>query len=294
VVPRYTELIRQAAQELIEPLLDAGEAELVSEFTRKFPLRVISAMLGLPEGHQRDDEMAQWALALIRYPFGPEAALEARAKFTAMVDPLIEDRRREPRQDLISMVVHTEIDGEHLDDEAIRTFVRFLFPAGADTTYMGLGNVLSALLQNPELMDLARREPERRGAIVEEGLRWDSPIANLPRMASSDHDVEWNGFTLPAGVRMIYSIMSANRDPVAFPDPARFDPYRSFDKPPITFGFGTHFCIGNHLALLEMTTALDVLLERMPDLRLRHGATSRVVGTILRGPDALPACWSAS
>jgi cytochrome P450 len=88
--------------------------------------------------------------------------------------------------------------------------------------------------------------------------------------------------------------MSANRDPSAFADPACFDPDRSFDKPPITFGFGTHFCIGNHLALLEMTTALDVLLERMPDLRLQEGASSRVVGSILRGPDALPVRWSAS
>ena len=85
-----------------------------------------------------------------------------------------------------------------------------------------------------------------------------------------------------------------SRDPAAFSDPERLDPYRSFGNPPLTFGFGTHFCIGNHLGLLEMTTALDVLLERMPDMRLQEGVTPRVVGSILRGPDALPVRWSAT
>jgi cytochrome P450 len=286
VVPKYLELIRETAEECVDEIAPLGEAELVSLFSKRFPLRLICRLLGLPRG--RDEELSRWALALIRYPFEPEEALAAREHFSELLTPIIEDRRRSPTDDLISMVAHAEIEGERLSDEEIRSFVRLLFPAGADTTYLGMGNTLMALFDRPELLEIARTQPERRRAIVEEVLRWDAPVAILPRMSPADRAVDWQGIHLEPSTMLLFAIMAANRDPDVYRDADVLDPERVPERPPLTFGFGTHFCIGNHLALAEITIGLGTLLDRLPNLRLQEGANARVVGTVLRGPDHLP------
>ena len=134
-----------------------------------------------------------------------------------MVDPLLEERRRNPRDDLISLLVQAEVDGNRLDDEAIRTFVRHLFPAGADTTYLGLGNVLSALLQDPELLDLARREPERRRAMTRQHLldvfQFDFDFAVFPegliRRIENDNAVCSIQQDMLAGIQALRDVFQA-------------------------------------------------------------------------------------
>jgi cytochrome P450 len=291
IVPAYLEMIKQTAVELVDEVAPLGETDLVRTFTKRFPLRVISNMLGIPVGN--DDLMAKWALDLIRWNFDPEAAMAARAAFIEFATPIIEDRRINPRDDLISHVIHTEVDGQRLDDECVHSFVRHLFPAGADTTYLGTGNTLMTLLANPDLLALARDEPERRRAIVEEVLRYEAPIGMQPRMSPFDRTIEWNGYELPPGTIVMLTIMAANRDPAAFPDPDRIDIDRKSDNPPLTFGFGAHFCIGNHLALAEMTVALEAILDGLPGLELQPGSDAAVGGTILRGPASLPVRYEA-
>jgi cytochrome P450 len=290
VMPKYFQLIRDTAVELVDGFLargpDAGPVDLVNGFTKRFPLRVISRMLGLPGG--RDDmEMAQMALDLIRWDFDREAATRAKDGYVEMVTPLIAERRKHRGDDLISLVIHTEFEGYHLNNDEIHAFVRHLFPAGADTTLLGLGNVLAALLTNPELMAVALNEPERRDAIIEEGMRWDAPVANLPRSSRFDRAVEWHGVTLPPATRVICSIQSANRDEKVFANSDVFDVRRPFTAVPVTFGFGAHFCVGNHLALAEMRGGLDTLLDKTKNLRLVAGANPNVVGSIMRGPAEL-------
>jgi cytochrome P450 len=145
-----------------------------------------------------------------------------------------------------------------------------------------------ALFAQPQLLALARSHPEKRRAIIEEGLRWDSPVAVLPRMSPPDRGVDWQGIPLAPGTTLLFAIAAANRDPVAFPDPERFDPDRAYAVPPLTFGFGTHFCVGNHLAFAEIGIGLDVLLDTFAELELVPDAGAEVVGTILRGPNSLP------
>ena len=111
-------------------------------------------------------------------------------------------------------------------------------------------------------------------------------------MSNVERAVEWNGYELPQTMPMIFGIMSANRDPAAFADPDVFDPDRSFVNPALTFGFGTHFCVGSHLALAEISTGLGALIDRLPDLRLAEGADPQVVGAILRGPADLPVVFT--
>jgi cytochrome P450 len=285
VIPTYLELMRQVAHELIDEFAADGHAELVSQFTHRYPLRIITRLLELPSTD--DARTAKLAGDLIRYDFDPEGALEAKAWFVEMVTPLIEARRAKPGNDLISVVIHSEFEGERLDDEDCQSFVRHLFPAAADTTLLGMGNLLSALLTQPELMAAARERPDVRTTMVEEAMRFDAPVANLPRKSPEDRAVDWRGVHLDPGTFMIHSIQSANRDPAVFGEPDRFIPDRKFAAAPLTFGFGTHLCVGNHLALAEIRTGLDALLERLPDIALAEGTSAKVGGTILRGPAQL-------
>jgi cytochrome P450 len=292
IIPKYLEMIEATANELIDEFVADGEADLVKQFTKRYPMRVISNMLGLPKGN--DAEMMQMALDLLQFPWDPDIAYAAKQKYIDMVTPLIEERKRNPQDDLISFIVTTGFEDDRLDEEDVHGFVRHLFPAGSDTTYLGLGNTLRALLTQPELMEVARTQPEKRKAIVEEGLRWDAPVAMHPRMTNVDRDVDWHGYELPRATPMIFSIMSANRDPEAFADPEVFDPDRHSENPAMTFGFGTHFCVGSHLAIAEISSGLSALIDRLDDLRLADGAEPQVVGAILRGPADLPVAFTPS
>ncbi|MCU1373198.1 MAG: eryF 1, partial [Actinomycetia bacterium] len=167
-----------------------------------------------------------------------------------------------------------------------------LFPAGADTTYLGLGNTLHSLLTNPEQLELVLSDlGEHSRWAAEEGIRMDPPTAWIPRRNPAD--VVWNGIEVPAGASLMLGIMSANRDPAVYDDP---DEFRVDRRPGLvtTFGFGTHFCLGAHLARAELQTALQVILGRLPNLRLRTTEGVRITGTIhhlLRGPTALPVAF---
>ncbi|WP_236794698.1 cytochrome P450 [Amycolatopsis sp. GM8] len=293
VVPRYTDLIRRVGRELVAEMAPRGHADLVTDFTKRFPLRIISRLLDLPTDRE-DATLATMAMDLIRWSHDPEKAMAAKDAYVDMVTPLIEQRRAHPGDDLISVVVTAEVDGERFNDDEVHAFIRHLFPAGADTTYLALGNVLRALLTEPALLDLARENPETRLPIIKEAIRWDSPVANLPRSSPPDRSVVWHGMSLPPSTPLVYSIMSANRDENAFPDADKLDPARKLSTAALTFGLGSHLCAGLHLAYAELEIALDTLLGGLPGLRMAPGAVARDTGTILRGPAELPVLFHAN
>jgi cytochrome P450 len=279
-------LLEPVAHELIDRFEARGEADLVAEFTSRYPFTVICRLLGIPR--RSEDEVKRWALGLLDIQRSYDFALQCSREFSEFVLPIIERRRHDPGDDLISTLATTEVEGEQLTDDEILNFLRLLFPAGADTTYLGLGVTLLALLTHPEQLDLVRADPktECRWA-SEEALRWNAPVAFIPRR--SPVDVEWHGVAVPSGTILQLGIVAANRDPAVFEDPDRFDVARR-PSGALTFGFGTHFCLGAHLARAELETTLQVLLERLPRLRLADDDV-RVVGQfnkILRGPDRLP------
>jgi len=278
-------LLEPVAHELIDRFEDRGEAELVADFTSRYPFTIICRLLGIPK--RSEDEVKRWALGLLDIQRNYELALQCSREFIEFVTPILDQRRHDPGDDLISTLATTEVEGERLTDEEIFAFLRLLFPAGADTTYLGLGNTLLALLTHPDQLERVRAEPgdECRWA-AEEGLRWNAPVAFIPRR--SPRDVVWNGVEVPEDTILQLAIVAANRDPEVFDDPDRFDVGRR-PASVLTFGFGTHFCLGAHLARAELETTLRVLLERLPRLRLADD-DARVVGQfnkILRGPNHL-------
>ncbi|MEU6037662.1 cytochrome P450 [Actinomadura sp. NPDC047616] len=295
-VARYVEpVLEPLAHELVDRFAERGEADLVAEFTTRYPVLVISRLLGLPV--EDESTVRRWAHDLFYFPFEPDAAMTASGEFTEYIGPILAERRRRPGDDLVSMLVTESVDGNRLGDEEVFAFLRLLFPAGADTTMLALANTLTALLTHPDQLETVARAPDEHVAwAVWEGLRWEPPVGLLPRLCP--RATTWNGIDIPADTPMIFSINAALRDPAVYPDPHRFDITRR-ETAMLAFGQGPHTCAGTWLALAELTTALSVLLQRLPNLRLQDGTEEHVritsqVGAALRGPTALPARWNTA
>jgi cytochrome P450 len=288
-VGRYVEpIIEPVVNELIDRFAHRGEADLVPEFTHRFSLLINNRMLGIPVA---DEEIVyRWAQGLLHYAIAPDEAKRCARELTEYVLPIVAARRRDPGDDMISRIVtETTDDGEQLDDEEVLSFVRLLYPVGADTTMLAMGNLLSALLTHPEQLELVRNDPDDQIPwAIWEALRWEAPVGMLPR--ACPEATRWRGIDIPAMTPMLFAINAANRDPSVYADPDTFDITRRA-TPLVAFGQGPHSCIGNWLAFAELSTALRILLDRLPGLRLTPGAdaavTSQVV-TTLRGPNALP------
>jgi cytochrome P450 len=283
------ELIRRVVDELIDSFAPQGRADLVRRLTFAFPVRVIARILGLPE---RDSQQFQrWSLELISIVVNWDRGIAASNALREYFAERVAERRSQPRDDLISELVESELDGKSLSDEEIFGFLRMLLPAGIETTYRSLGNLLFALLTHPDQLDEVRRNLELRRAAIEEGLRWETPVVLLVRQCVRDTHLA--GFDIPSGRGLNVFLGSANRDEQHYADPDRFDIHRT-PAPHISFGSGPHMCLGMHLARMETRVALDAILERLHDLRLDPDAPKpRIVGTAFRSPDTLPVCFTA-
>jgi cytochrome P450 len=284
------QLVRRVVDELIDTFAPVGRADLVRCLTFAFPVRVIARILGLPE---RDSPQFQrWSLELISVVVNWDRGIAASNALREYFVEQVSERRGRPRDDLISELVDAEVDGHRLTDEEIFSFLRLLLPAGIETTYRSLGNLLFALLTHPDQLDELVQRPELRASAIEEGLRWESPVVLLPRR--SVRDTELAGTEIPAGRDLNVFIGSANRDERRYSEPDRFDTHRT-PVPHASFGSGPHMCLGMHLARMETRVALEGVLERLPDLHLDPAAPHpRVVGTAFRSPDSLPVCFAAS
>jgi cytochrome P450 len=283
----FGDLVRRVAHELIDPITERGTADLVSEFTFTYPLRVIAHIIGIPI----DDfhSFHQMALDLISIADDPQKGIDAARQLAEYLSPIIAERRSEPRNDLLSKLVHSEVDGHRLTEQEIVNFLRLLLPAGADTTYRLIGSTLYALLTHRDQLDEVLVDRSRLLLAIEETLRWESPVQYVSR--ETTEDVELGGTLLPAGSMLFVCLGSANRDESHFDDPDRFDLQRRADDH-VAFGFGPHFCAGSHLARMEASVALGALLDRLPDLRLDPTQEAQVVGVAFRSPDRLPVLFN--
>jgi cytochrome P450 len=283
------QLVRRVVDELIDTFAPLGRADLVRRLTFAFPVRVIARILGLPE--RGSPQFQRWSLELISVVVNRDRGIAASNALREYFVEHVDQRRAAPRDDLISELVDAEVDGHRLTDEEIFSFLRVLLPAGIETTYRSLGNLLFALLTHPDQHDELLRCPELRVPAIEEGLRWESPVVLLPRR--SVRDTELAGMEIPAGRDLNVFIGSANRDERHYTEPDRFDIHRT-PAPHVSFGSGPHVCLGMHLARMETRVALEAVLERLPDLRLDPEAPRpRIVGTAFRSPDSLPVCFEA-
>jgi len=241
-------------------------------------------MIGLPaEDHDRFHRLAVELISVgIDWDGGVRASRELREIFA----PVVAARRREPKDDLISVLAHAELDGTRLSDEEIYAFLCLLAPAGAETTYRSSSNLLFGLLGNPDQLEAVRRDRTLIAQATEEGLRWEPPLLNIMRTAAEDTAVA--GVPIPKGAPVSVNLGAANRDPSRWSEPDRFDVFRE-QKPHIAFAFGPHVCLGMHLARMETRVLLETLFERLPNLRLDPEAQDvHISGMIFRSPQALP------
>lgn len=273
----------ELAHQLIDELEHESVADLMEGFARRFPLAIICSMLGLPREVEVDFQ--RWANALLSFPFDPEGARRAGKEFTAYLEPLVRERRRAPRGDVLSQLLLAEVEGRRLTDEEVLSHIRLLFPTGVETTSSAIGNLLSVLLSDPERYRNAVEKPSSREDSIEELLRWESPVAVTPRV-SGPEPIEVEGVAIPADAWVLFCYAAANRDPLAYRDPHRFDPGRDPGHL-LTFGPGPRQCPGMHIARKELGVALDVFCERLPRMRLVDADSARPTGTVLRRPDAL-------
>jgi cytochrome P450 len=277
-------LVEVVVHELIDSFAQRGRAELARDFTFAFPVQVIARIMGLPR--QDYPRFQRLSIELLNVVYNWDCGIAASAALTAYFSEILAERRRSPQDDLITMLSQSEIDGTRLTDDEIFAFLLLILPAGVETTYRASGNLLVALLTEPERLDAVRADPGMMPGAFEEGLRWEPPITTVMRVAAAD--CELSGVAIPAGTNISVSVAAANRDPKRYPDPDRFDPARK-NIAHLTFGGGPHLCLGMHLARMEAVVAINALLDRLPDLRLDPNAPPpHVTGMAFRSPAALP------
>mgnify|MGYP001038807348 FL=1 len=291
--PARVEALRPHVSEIAHRLLDAvlprGEMDLLADFAEPLPVMVIAELLGVPENGRAF--LRPWSQAIVAmYELSPSAedarkANQAVSEFSAYLHGLIDERRLSPREDLISALVEAEEAGSRLsEDELVATCILML-NAGHEATVNAIANGMLAFFRHPEQYALLKKSPELIKTAVEEVLRYDTPLQLFRRWVREDLD--YQGFHFPKGDQLALLYAAGNRDPARFPNPHSFDITRQ-DNPHLGFGAGIHYCVGAPLARLEMQVAFQVLMERLPNLRLAAQTVEYRPNFVIRGLKALP------
>jgi cytochrome P450 family 142 subfamily A polypeptide 1 len=262
--PRIVEVVDR----LIDQVCEQGECDFVADIAAWLPLVMIGDALGVESADH--PTLLQWSDDLMRGQGQTDdqlvmAMVNAFEGYVGYIAGVIEDRRGHPRDDLMSILVHAEIDGDKLDDDALVHESLLILIGGDETTRHVISGGMYQLLADRTRFDRLLADRSLVGTAVEESLRWVTPIKNMARTAT--RDFELRGKRIQEGQKLLLLYPSANRDEDQFADPMTFDVGRTPNEH-VAFGFGPHFCLGAALARLELTVAFERVLERLPDLRL--------------------------
>ena len=298
---RKMEDMRAGIQTIADRLLDKveakGEMDAIRDLAFPLPMLVICELLGIPEEDRAHFVNGTASGGALLNPVTPtreelDRANQGTRTGAMYFERLFELRRKEPRDDLLSLLVQAEEAGDRLTPEELRANVTLLFGAGHETTVNLIGNGLWSLHRNPSQWAAIRDDPSLIPNAIEEILRYESPVQVVGRVVAEP--IEFSGVTVQPGTPMLALLGAANRDPEMFPDPDRMDVTRERLKP-LSFGGGIHFCIGAQLARIEAEVVFQTLLRRMPDLVLPEVETPKWRDTFtLRGLTTLPATWSTA
>jgi pimeloyl-[acyl-carrier protein] synthase len=299
--PRVVEGLRARIGEIVDHLLDRaqerGRMDVIADLAYPLPVTVISEMLGVDPGDH--EAIKQWSADIARgldalvMPSDPDLVQRAsrgRRELGEYFRRLIPERRRQPRQDLLTLLIAAEEQGDRLTEGELLSTCVLLYVAGHETTVNLIGNGLYALLRHPAELGRLRVQPDLLPAAVEELLRYDAPVQRTVRIAHED--VELGGRHIDKGSLIVPVMGAANRDPAHFPDPDRLDIGRRENRH-VAFGYGIHFCLGAPLARLEGQIVLAHLLRRFPQLALLTERPPWRRSFTLRGLQALPVSCAA-
>jgi len=295
--PRMVEALRPRIQLLVDELLDAvvesGEMDVLADLAYPLPTVVICEMLGVPPEDR--EKFKGWSADASRLLDGylDKAAMDkgmvAGMYLFQYFTDLVDDRRRQPHDDLLSALLAAEAGGERLTHAELLSTATLLFVAGFETTMNLVGNGTLALLRNPDQMTRMRRDPTLIRTGVEELLRYDGPVHVTARIATEDLEID--GYSIREGEQVVAMLGAANRDPAQFPDPHRLDVARTPNRH-LAFGGGPHFCLGASLARLEAQLAFETMLRRLPDLELHTEAPTYRDHFVIRGVTELKVGFS--
>ncbi len=288
--PRAVEALRPRITQIVEELLDRvaprGGMDVIEDLAVPLPVIVIAELIGIPIEHR--ERFKRWSNAVLTGRTAGMSNAGARHEMAVFFTDLMEERRRAPREDLLSRLLAAGID-ESLDQRELLSFCVLLLVAGNETTTNLIGNTILCLAEHPEAEVELRAHPELLPSAVEEILRYRSPVQSMFRVTTTD--VRLGDQAVPAGQSVVAWIGSANRDPRQFPNPDRFDIRRSPNRH-LAFGHGIHFCLGAPLARLEATVALGALLGRLGRLRVDRAAVEPLSGDLLHGVRRLPVTFT--
>ena len=292
---RAVEQMRPRIQHLADALLDAlqdqHQMDLIEDFAFPLPCQVILEIIGLPTDHV--SRLRAWTEAATLSPFSvitPKERLKAQVEFITYLRAAFDARKAHPQNDLMTRLVRAVQEGQ-LRKEAFFSMITILLIAGHETTVRMIGNSMLALLQHPEQRALLKQHPGKLDRILEELLRYDGSVERATTRFAAE-DLELGGQQISRGDTVIVMLTSANRDERVFENPDVLDSARQ-PRAHLSFGYGSHFCVGASLARLELNIAIETLLRRLPGLRLAVPAEALewVTIPVVRGMRSMPVRW---
>jgi cholest-4-en-3-one 26-monooxygenase len=282
------------ADDIIDSVSEKGSCDFVEEISAELPLLVIAEMLGIP--HEDRRMVFDWSNQMIgsedpEYQIAPEAAGEAAMGVYAYADELSNRKRENPADDVISVLLGAEVEGEKLDQLEIDLFFLLLIVAGNETTRNLMSGAMAAFFEHPDQWQKLLADRSLLPSATEEMLRWVTPVMHFRRTAVNDTTL--GGQRIQAGDKVVFWHASANRDEKAFDDPGTFDITRSPNTHIAFGGGGPHFCLGANLARMEIQVMFDRVLERVPDIHL-DGKVQRLQSNFINGTKHIPVAFAPS
>ena len=284
---------REIVKSILDSVVDRGQCDFVVDVSAELPLRVIAELLGVPQSACHD--IFDWSNRMIgsqdpEYVVSEREAGNAAQEMFVFANGLAEDRLKNRRDDLMSTILHGEVDGSRLDTLEFDSFFLLLAVAGNETTRNLISHGLLLLLEHPEDLARLREDPSLLPAAIEEMLRFKSPVYYMRRTATED--TELGDQRIRKGDKLMLYYPSANRDEDAFDRPDAFDIDRK-NNPHLAFGVGEHFCVGTHLARLETRVMFEGILERMHDMELA-GPIATLRSNLIDGIKHIPLKFTAA